>query len=77
MMGNVVLFLIRSGIIDLGAFCVEHFSSAKEFRSQCHIFRFESRLVGKSPSAFVVKATVKVKAVDCIRRELFCRGDFV
>ena len=23
-----------------------HFSSAKEFRSQCHIFRFESRLVG-------------------------------
>ena len=27
-----------------------HFSSAKEFRSQCHIFRFESRLVRKSPS---------------------------
>ena len=23
MMGNVLLFLIRSGIIDLGAFCVE------------------------------------------------------
>ena len=25
-MGNVVLFLIRSGIIDLGAFCVELWS---------------------------------------------------
>ena len=26
MMGNVVLFLIRPGIIDLGAFCVELWS---------------------------------------------------
>ena len=30
----------------LSASSYGHFSSAKECRSQCHIFRFESRLVG-------------------------------
>ena len=52
--GECPALLISCGIIDLGVFCVEllyvHVLSAKEFRSQCHIFRFESRLVAKSPS---------------------------
>ena len=32
MMGNVVLFLIRLGIIDLGAFCVELWSKQVSYR---------------------------------------------
>ena len=39
-MGNVVLFLIRPGIIDLGAASsYGHFIAAKEFRSQYRILR--------------------------------------
>ena len=43
--GECPALLISCGIIDLGAFSVElwSFSSAKEFRSQCHIFRFENK----------------------------------
>ena len=51
-MGNVMRFWFLSELLIevLSASRYGHFSSAKEFRSQCHIFRFESRLVGKSPS---------------------------
>ena len=43
--GECLALLISSGIIDLGAFCVElwSFLSAIEVRSQCHIFRFGNR----------------------------------
>ena len=50
--GKCPALLISCGIIDLGAFCVElwSFYVSKSISAQCHIFRFESRLVGKSPS---------------------------
>ena len=49
--GECPALLISCGIIDFGAFCVELWSffvskRISVHRSQCHIFRFESRLVG-------------------------------
>ena len=49
--GECLALLISCGIIDLGAFCVElwSFSSAKEFRFQCPIFRFGNIHGGADP----------------------------
>ena len=51
----------------LSASSYGHFTATKEFRSQCHIFRFESRLVGRLVGNIERVGSIEKKFYDVLK----------